>query len=131
MTKVRNRPTPEGRELGAHIARLCDQEEAKQAKMLRPTIPERCRTCAFRAGTVPNGCGPSLMDALKCAAGGGDFLCHEHGRKGQLCAGFQMMRFDNPVEVDWPWSDEMRDDPSPVRTPSDTLLTAAMEGKGE
>ncbi len=101
----RNRPTPEGRALGVEIARLCDQEEAKQARMLAPTIPERCKTCAFRGGTFPNGCGGTLLDALHCIADGHDFLCHEHGRKGQLCAGYQMMRFEHPFAIgtDWPW----------------------------
>jgi hypothetical protein len=99
----RNRPTREGRALGVEIARLCDQEEAKQARMLTPAIPERCRTCAFRGGTFPNGCGATLMDALQCIVEGLDFYCHETGRAGQLCAGFQMMRFDSTFAVDWPW----------------------------
>lgn len=99
----RNRPTPEGRELGAQIARLCDQEEAKQAKKVLATIPERCGSCAFRGGTFPNGCAGTLMDAVHCIIEGRDFHCHEHGRTDQLCAGFQMMKLDEHRPVDWPW----------------------------
>jgi hypothetical protein len=114
----RNRPSPEGYALGKEIARLCDQEEAKQAKMLRPTIPERCRTCAFRGGTIPNGCGATLLDAMHCIIEGLDFHCHEHGRTDQLCAGFQMMKIETHRPVDWPWF--TTDDPQPRSTDEGT-----------
>lgn len=108
MSKTRQKPTPEGRELGAELARFCDAEEAKQAKLLVATIPERCKTCAFRGGTIPNAMPGTLMDALHCIIEGHDFHCHEHGREDQLCAGFQMLRLpeDKHIEVDWPWFTE-------------------------
>jgi hypothetical protein len=93
-----NLPTPEGRALGAELARLCDAE-------IKPGDPERCLTCAFRAGTIPNGCAPTLMDAIKCAIEGAPFYCHE--QRGKLCSGWRLM-VDGPqklsVDVPWPFS---------------------------
>lgn len=86
---IRARPTPEGRVLGEQLARLTEVEMVK----LRAKFPghlEPCGTCAFRRGTVPNGCPTTLMDAIKCAVEGDTFYCHEH-RKGepmQACTGW-------------------------------------------
>lgn len=99
----RQKPTPEGRELGVQIARLCDREEARQAQKLLATIPERCKTCAFRGGTIPNSMPGTLMDALHCIIEGREFQCHEHGRMDQPCAGAQLMALDEHCEIDWPW----------------------------
>jgi hypothetical protein len=75
----RNLPTPEGRELGREMARLTgDPDEAGC-----------CHDCAFRLGTDPNGCGPTLMDALKCVVEGVPFNCHVNAGP---CAGFVAWR---------------------------------------
>jgi hypothetical protein len=92
---VANSATPEGRELGAHLARLCDQEAKKAGR------DERCSTCAFRAGEhLANGSVETLMSAVKCMAEREPFWCHEHDRP---CAGWQMMRFDADATVAMPW----------------------------
>jgi hypothetical protein len=89
-----NRATPEGRELGGHMARLCDVE-------LRGRPDRRCATCAFRAGDhLANGSPETLMDALKCALEGAPFYCHEADRP---CAGWLAM-YSRPAErVRAPW----------------------------
>jgi hypothetical protein len=80
---IPNRTTPEGRELGAMLARFADLELAGRRD-------NRCATCAFRAGEHPaNGSPATLMDALKCAIEGEPFWCHEHDRP---CAGWRALR---------------------------------------
>jgi hypothetical protein len=61
----RNKPTPEGRELGQHVARLCEVA-IKECEAETPILKmiERCASCAFRAGTFPNGCPETLFDAI-------------------------------------------------------------------
>lgn len=97
--------TLEGRELGAHLARFADQEAAAmQARA--GCAPERCGTCAFRAGTVPNAMPGTLMDALHCIMEGRTFHCHERPHEGdRACAGYLLLRdADAPaVVLDWPW----------------------------
>ena len=74
-----NVATPEGRELGRHMARFADQELAGKPD-------NRCDTCAFRAGDhLANGSPATQMDALKCVIEGIPFMCHEHDR---ACAGW-------------------------------------------
>ena len=100
MTQIRNKPSVRGNELGLHMARLCD--DAEQSKMvLRP----RCGTCAFRAGTFPNGCESTLMDALKCAMEGTVFVCHE-SKEGKACSGWLSFKFPKRVEAPWPFTGE-------------------------
>lgn len=107
---IRNRPTPEGAELGKHLARFCD--EAEPAARLRvPDLPPRCNSCAFRAGPhTASGSPQTQMDALKCVMQGNEFLCHEPAREGHLCSGWAMMMLakDSPdfVEVSWPFSSQ-------------------------
>lgn len=116
MGKVRNRPTPEGTELGGHLARFCDEAEPA-ARLQMPELPPRCNSCAFRAGPhTANGSPETQMDALKCIMEGREFMCHEPARDGHLCSGWAMMMLskDAPdfVEVAWPFSDEIAtDDP--------------------
>ena len=72
---VPNLPTPEGRELGAGLARLSDAEYARTGS------DNRCETCAFRLGNHPaNGSAASLMSAVKCIAERTPFYCHETER---------------------------------------------------
>lgn len=82
---IRNRPTPEGIELGQNIARLIQPEIDKLWK--ENGIPDlRCQSCAFRAGTVPNGCGQTILDALECVENGPAFVCHQN--QENLCHGY-------------------------------------------
>ena len=79
---IPNFTTPEGRELGRHMARLCDVE-------LLGKPDRRCATCAFRAGDhLANGSPITLMCALKCSLEGTPFYCHEADRP---CAGWSAM----------------------------------------
>ncbi len=90
-----NKATPEGRELGEQLARLCDGEAKRHSK------DGRCATCAFRAGDhLANGSPETLMTALKCAAEREPFWCHE---QDQPCAGWALMRFGAAETVALPW----------------------------
>lgn len=82
------RISPEGRHLGQQMARLYDLAEERLGDLADPD--ERCKTCAFRAGTVPNGCAQTQLDISKCAAEGIPFYCHQH--RGQLCHGWVTLR---------------------------------------
>ncbi len=91
---VPNVPTPEGRLLGAQLARLCDIEEAR----VRERFPQhhlRCNDCAFRLGTDPNGCPETLMDAVKGLVELVPFYCHKNfdvdGKPTKLCAGYAIL----------------------------------------
>ncbi len=89
-----NAITDEGRELGKHLARFCDQE-------LDGKRDDRCDTCAFRSGDhIANGSPETLMSALKCAMEGEPFWCHEHDR---ACAGWAAMRFPKDRLRSAPW----------------------------
>ena len=84
-----NLPGPAGIKLGGHLARFADAEAAKRAD-----APKRCHDCAFRAGTAPNGCAQTLLDALKCLVEGGpDFDCHI---KPGVCAGYALLKEATP-----------------------------------
>lgn len=90
-----NLPTPEGRALGRELARLCDAVEAEDLKRF-PNQQPRCNDCAFRAGTQPNGCPETLMDAIKCVVEGAPFYCHKGMKEGEkpkhLCRGWLTMQ---------------------------------------
>jgi hypothetical protein len=79
-----HRVTPEGKMLGQQMVRLHDLAVRRLA--LRVELEERCQTCAFRPGTVPNGCAQTQLDISKCVAEGIPFHCHQN--IGQLCAGW-------------------------------------------
>src|SRR4051812_24548724 len=105
---VPNRLTPEGRKLGAALAQLADKAD-QELRAKSPEIGERCASCAFREGTVPNGCAETVMDALKCVMEGIPFLCHQvKDGKVALCAGWyvsQAMLIDKPkLPTPWPFS---------------------------
>lgn len=112
MAMIRNRPSDEGRQLGAKLAEWCDAAEPN-ARLKVPDLPPRCASCAFRAGThTANGSPTTQMDALKCVMEGIEFQCHEPGRKGHSCSGWLMMALDcedgwKPQAAPWPFSDEM------------------------
>jgi hypothetical protein len=72
---VPNAATPEGRELGAELARLADAEYQRTGR------DSRCETCAFRSGEhLANGSAATLMSAVKCIAERTPFYCHETDR---------------------------------------------------
>jgi hypothetical protein len=76
------------------MARLCDAE-------LSGKPDNRCSSCAFRAGDhVANGSPETLMTALKCAAEGEVFWCHEHDR---ACAAWAIMSFPKEARVEVAW----------------------------
>lgn len=107
----RNRPTPEGRQLGRKLAQWCDDAEPA-ARLRMPELPPRCASCAFREGRhVANGSPTTQMDALKCVIEGVEFHCHEPYREGHLCSGWAMMMLakDEPDfgKCPWPFSDEV------------------------
>jgi hypothetical protein len=109
--KTRNRPTDEGRQLGGHLARWCDDAEPA-ARQRVPELPPRCQSCAFRKGDhVANGSPTTQMDALKCVIEGVEFQCHQPDRKGRLCSGWAMLMLardaTNFGKSPWPFSDEM------------------------
>jgi len=85
-----NRVTPEGRVMGEQMARLTDRSIATLA--LEGEEDDRCKSCAFRAGTVPNGCLQTQMDALKCVVEDVPFQCHQADRKGWPCHGWYAAR---------------------------------------
>lgn len=92
---VPNRPSEEGRALGKELARLCDGEAEKLRHAGLP-VPERCKSCAFTEGTVPNGCASTALDATLSAINGIDFFCHMGVKPGEeptkLCAGYLIMK---------------------------------------
>lgn len=115
--KTRNVATPEGHELGRHLARFCDQAEPA-ARLRFPELPPRCNSCAFRAGPhVASGSPETQMDALKCVLEGVQFNCHEPARGGHVCSGCAMMMLAKGKpdfhEVSWPFSDEIAEDTTP------------------
>jgi len=85
MAVTRNRPTPQGRELGEHLARFIEQE------IERLGIDERCKSCALRRGTMANGCPGTVMDVLKAAVEGAEFYCHDKARNDAPCHGWVLL----------------------------------------
>lgn len=78
------RVSPEGKRIGRAMA-----------KFVYPTIvilelagepDQRCKTCAFRDGTVPNGCLQTQADVVKAVSEGVPFLCHQD--TSQHCYGW-------------------------------------------
>jgi hypothetical protein len=103
----RNLPTPGGRECGANMVRMTEPAIAELAAA--GELDERCSTCAFRLGTLPNGCVETVMDAMKCGMEGKPFYCHDRRRKGDTCHGWFAMRYaldGKSTEVPWKYSDE-------------------------
>jgi len=114
----RNRVTPEGRDMGEQMARLTDRSITKLAR--EGEDDDRCTSCAFRAGTVPNGCLQTQMDALKCVVEDVPFLCHQADRKGWPCHGWYAARValqraekarGHALKVKCPWEFSPPDEP--------------------
>jgi len=98
-----SRITPLGKELGAQIARMTEKVIAQLANEGEPD--DRCGTCAFRLGTVPNGCPQTLMDAVKAVMEGVTFLCHNDPARETVCHGYYAARVAMKGEtVQCPWS---------------------------
>ena len=90
-----HRVSPEGRRAGAAMAKLADAECRNLAA--RNQEPDtRCKTCAFRAGAVPNGCAQTMGDAYKAVAEDVPFMCHQKrdaaGRPNTVCHGWFALR---------------------------------------
>lgn len=102
--------TPEGIALGKQLARLCDLEEVK-VRARFPKHAKRCQSCAFRAGTLPNGDPVTLMDATKCLIEAVPFMCHQYfdkdGNPRDLCAGYAILAMVGaklkPMVATVPW----------------------------
>ena len=88
--KQLNRPTPEGRALGEQMARLISEPIMQIALQGEPDA--RCSSCAFRQGTIPNGCPETQMDALKCVMEGTPFYCHMKEPR-ETCHGWYAGRY--------------------------------------
>lgn len=88
---VPNPPSSEGAELGRHLARFVDVEDAARTARGEPVLP-RCHDCAFSSGSVPNACLPTVMTALKCVLEHEEFSCHHglaaDGEPSRACAGW-------------------------------------------
>jgi len=88
---VPNLPSKIGEELGAELARLTEVELANVREQFPGAAPP-CSECAFVRGTVPNRCGPTLMDAIKCVVEAEPFYCHkgmnENDEPRRICAGY-------------------------------------------
>lgn len=85
-TKDHARVSPEGRAIGEQMVRLTEPWVQHLAAEGEPD--ERCKSCAFRADTVPNGCLQTQMDVFKAVVERVPFLCHQHDRHGAICHGW-------------------------------------------
>ncbi len=87
------RVSEEGKAMGYLTSRMAEEGgRLLKAKGLTdmnlPTLrDDMCPSCAFRRGTVPNGCLQTQMDALKAIVEGVPFLCHAP-KDGRMCAGY-------------------------------------------
>ncbi|CAN7339750.1 hypothetical protein LJR074_001929 [Acidovorax sp. LjRoot74] len=100
-TKDHCRVTPEGRAIGAQWVRFVEPVIAHLAAQGEPD--ERCKSCAFRPGTVPNGCLQTMADVTKAVLEQTPFSCHVHRCPDgipKLCAGWLASQWgaaDRPV----------------------------------
>jgi len=83
-----NLPCEQGESLGKEVARLTDSALLELKKDF-PNQQERCKSCAFRLGTLPNRSLATLHDAIKCLNEYIPFMCHEDSGKS-LCAGYSI-----------------------------------------
>lgn len=81
---IPNRPSPLGIEAGVELARLTETTH-------HPALMDRCNSCAFRAGTIPNGCAETVNAAIECLQTGETFYCHQipnGAEPSKPCAGW-------------------------------------------
>lgn len=95
--------------MGAQVSRLCDVEMAKLIKDGECKEDERCASCAFRSGTIPNGCLQTQMDVFKSLMEQEAFFCHAVETPGtKVCMGWfasvQALKDKPPVKCPWPYS---------------------------
>lgn len=110
-----HRVTPEGRQMGEQMVRLTQPliEQLKQ----EGEPGECCKTCAFRPGTIPNGCPQTQLDALKCVMEGVPFMCHQDQTLMTVCHGWFAARQAPSIKgkkIPVPWEFSPPDDPAPV-----------------
>ena len=106
-TRDHKRVSPQGKAIGAMLVRLVEPAIQSLSKVGEPD--ERCKSCAFRAGTVPNGCLQTQLDACKAILEQNPFRCHvEKLADGtpQICHGWFAMRWargDIPADFGMDW----------------------------
>lgn len=89
-TKQHHRVSPEGEVFGASMARIAEKIIAYAATRGLPD--QRCASCAFRPGTVPNGCLQTQNDAFKAVLEGVPFMCHASPNNSDYCYGWAAAR---------------------------------------
>jgi len=115
-TKDHTRVSPEGLALGAQIVKVTEPWIGHLEAQGEPDT--RCKSCAFRPGTVPNGCLQTQMDVLKAVVEKVPFNCHQHDREGQICHGWFAARVamrhaeesKGPINIACPWDFSPPDD---------------------
>lgn len=98
------RTTKEGRQLGSQLARLAETEIALLA--INGETDDRCKTCAFRIGTVPNGCPQTALDAIKAVMENVPFMCHhKQPPNAHICHGWYAARraIKDKRTLECPW----------------------------
>ncbi len=90
MANDRSRVSFDGARMGAKLAKLTDKAVKKLE--LQGEKDERCATCAFRLGTVPNGCIQTQSEAWKATLEDKTFLCHHDDRRETVCHGHYAIR---------------------------------------
>jgi len=90
-TKNHSRVSPEGKAVGSVMATLAD---AMCVELERDGEPDtRCKSCALRRGTVPNGCAQTQMDVIKAVSEKVPFMCHQLKKgKRNVCHGWYAVR---------------------------------------
>lgn len=124
--RKQNRVSQEGKKIGEQMTRLCDREAKKLIAEGEWEDDERCASCAFRLGTVPNGCLQTQCDAMKCVMEHEPFFCHAT-ELTEVCAGWfasvQAVKHTPKVICPWPYSPpdgEAQDAPRPEATNQST-----------
>lgn len=123
MTNM-DRPTRHGAALGLALAAIADRGREVEDE------GERCATCAFRPGTMPNQCAGTVKLALDCLSGvdaSSRFACHHgidaEGEATRRCAGYEaalhaprsfttekLIECFNQLEAGWDGPDLIRAD---------------------
>lgn len=85
-----HRVSPEGKSIGLQMAGIADRSIA--LLKLEGETDERCKSCAFTLGTVPNGCAQTQLDCMKSVIENVPFMCHQKDKKGWPCHGWYAAR---------------------------------------